>query len=124
MSLAYPCFGIKNYDEATSHYLDFLGFKIDFEWREDAAAPVYMGISRGPSPGITEGQIALHLTEHKVALGIGVVADVEDVRAFHEDLKSRNPRSAGVLVDQPWGKTELHLKDPWENLLIFTSPTP
>ena len=83
-----------------------------------------MGISRGPSPGITEGQIALHLTEHKVALGIGVVADVEDVRAFHEDLKSRNPRSAGVLVDQPWGKTELHLKDPWENLLIFTSPTP
>lgn len=124
MSRAFPCFGIKDYDEAMSYYLGFLGFKVDFEWREAEDAPVYMGISRGSSPGITQGEIALHLTEHMVALRIGVMADVEDVHAFHDDLKSRGSKAAGVLTDQPWGKTELHLKDPWENLLIFTSPTP
>ena len=123
MSRAYPCFGIKDYDEAMSHYLGFLGFKVDFEWRESANAPVYMGISRGVSPGITEGEIALNLTEHRVPLGASVLADVEDVHAFLDDLKSRRPELEVVIYDQAWGKTELHLKDPWENLMTFTSPT-
>jgi hypothetical protein len=123
MSRAFPCFGIKDYNEAMSYYLDFLGFNVDFEWKENEDAPAYMGISRDSSLGITEGEISLHLTEHNVPLGIGVVVDVEDVQAFHDDLKYRRPKAAGVLIDQPWGKTELHLKDQWENLLIVTSPT-
>ena len=35
----------------------------------------------------------------------------------------RQPGFSDDLVDQPWGKTELHLYDPFRNHLVFTSPT-
>ncbi len=133
MSRAYPCLYIKSYEEAVRYYVDFLGFKIDFEWRHEEGFPVLMGVSRGESPGIADGELALHLTEHKeVPEGIGIGLDVEDVYVFYDDLKCRNPdalEAAGgthhgtELVDQPWGKTELHLLDPFGNHLNFTSPT-
>jgi len=132
MSRVYPTFYIKSYDEALPFYIDFLGFKIDFEWRHQPGFPVYMGVSRGASPGITKGELAIHLTEHKVPEGTGIRADVEDVHAFFDDLKSRDARmlEASItthhgleLVDQPWEKTELHLVDPFKNGLIFTSKT-
>ena len=125
MARAYPCLRIGSYDEAMPFYLDFLGFKVDFEYRRDENAPVYMGISKGKSPGISRGELALHLTEHtQQPLGIGVVMDVESVNDLYEELKSKTPGMPEVLVDQAWGKTELHLRDPFENKLVFTSPTP
>ena len=124
MARAYPCFRIDSYEVAMPYYLEFLGFKVDFEWRHEPGFPVYMGISRGESPGISQGELALHLTEHKeVPREIGVMMDVEDVYALFEDLKSRDPDLAAELVDQPWEKTELHLKDPFGNKIIFTSLT-
>ena len=50
------------------------------------------GISRGESPGISQGELALHLTEHKeVPEGIGILLDVESVYDFFDDLKSKKP---------------------------------
>ena len=110
MSRAYPCLYIQNYEEAVRYYVDFLGFKIDFEWRHEEGFPVYMGISRGKSLGIAKGELALHLTEHKeVPEGIGILMAVEDVYVFYGDLESRNPDALGAaggtkheaeLVDQ------------------------
>jgi hypothetical protein len=56
MSRAYPCLYIKSYDEALPYYVDFLRFNVDFEWRSKEGLPVYMGVSRGASPGISEGE--------------------------------------------------------------------
>ena len=133
MSRAFPCLFIGSYNKALPFYVDFLGFKVDFEWRHEEGLPVYMGISRGLSSGIKEGELALHLTEHKeVPEGIGILLDVEDVCEFYDDLNARNPEmlhTAGTskhgaeLVEQPWGKTELHLRDPFKNSLVFTSNT-
>ena len=132
MSRAYPCLFIESYDKALPFYVDFLGFKVDFEWRHEEGLPVYMGISRGLSPGIKDGEVATHLTEHKVPEGVGILLDVEDVGEFYSDLNERNPEilqtaartwHGAELVVQPWGKTELHLQDPFNNGLIFTSKT-
>ena len=124
MAHAYPTLGIGSYDEAMPFYLEFLGFRVDFEHRRDAGSPVYMGISRGVSPGIDRGFLALHLTEHAVPLGAAVLLDVERVHDLYHDLRAKDPALAAELVDKPWGKSELHLHDPFGNHLTFTSPTP
>ena len=43
MERAYPILRIDDYEEAKSYYIEFLGFKIDFEWRHAEDFPVYMG---------------------------------------------------------------------------------
>jgi len=131
MSLAIPCLQIKNYEKAVAFYVDFLNFKIDFEWRHQEGFPVYMGISRGVSPGIDENALTCHLTEHKeVPQENGIMLEVEDLNAFYNDLQNRDPHSlqkaspsehTPQIVEQPWGKLELHLRDPFKNKLTFTS---
>jgi catechol 2,3-dioxygenase-like lactoylglutathione lyase family enzyme len=44
---AVPVFRIFSLEKAREFYLDFLGFKVDWEARFDADAPVYMQVSRG-----------------------------------------------------------------------------
>ena len=44
-----PVFGIGSYDEAVAHYVDWLGFNLDWEWRSAPGRPVIMAISR---PGV------------------------------------------------------------------------
>ena len=84
MSRAYPCLHIESYDEAVQYYKDFPGFKIVFEYRHEDGFPVYMGISRSESPGITTGELALHLTEHKQAPPkVGLLMEVKRVADFY-----------------------------------------
>ena len=54
---AVPVFRIFSLEKAREFYLDFLGFKVDWEARFDADAPVYMQVSRGG--------LALHLQSHQ-----------------------------------------------------------
>ena len=53
---AVPIFRIFSIDKAREFYLDFLGFKIDWEHRFEPDFPVYMQVSR-------DG-LAIHLSEH------------------------------------------------------------
>ncbi|MBT3603969.1 MAG: hypothetical protein HN521_12985 [Candidatus Latescibacteria bacterium] len=112
---AIPVLRIGNYEEAVSYYVDYLGFRINFEWRHHANFPIYMGISKG--------DLALHLTEHEgdVHFGTGTLMDVDNISLLYKDLLNRKPKMTEELINQPWKKTELHLRDPFENLLIFTS---
>ena len=118
MERAYPVLRVDDYDEAKSYYVDFLGFKIDFEWRHAEDFPVYMGLSRGG--------LALHLTEHRgdVAGPGAAYLQVEKVHDLYTELKGRKSDMTEELIDQAWGSTELKLVDPFKNQLTFTSPTP
>ena len=53
---AVPIFRIFSLDKAREFYLDFLGFKIDWDHRFDPIAPLYRQISRR--------NLILHLSEH------------------------------------------------------------
>ena len=53
---AVAIFRIFSLDKAREFYLDFLGFKVDWEHRFEPDAPVYMQISR-------DG-LVIHLSEH------------------------------------------------------------
>ena len=51
-----PIFRIFSVEKAREFYLDFLGFKVDWEFRFDEKAPVYMQVSRNG--------LSFHLSEH------------------------------------------------------------
>jgi catechol 2,3-dioxygenase-like lactoylglutathione lyase family enzyme len=53
---AVPIFRIFSLDKAREFYLDFLGFKVDWEHRFEPGGPVYMQISRNG--------LVIHLSEH------------------------------------------------------------
>ena len=75
---AIPILRIFDYDKAVEFYVNWLGFKIDWEHTFEENAPVYMQISLGG--------IELHLSEHHgdSSPGANVYVDCTVLKAFHK----------------------------------------
>lgn len=100
--------------EARAFYVDYLGFKVDWEHRFEPGLPLYMQVSRGSA--------ILHISEHHgdCTPGSAVRIWVDDVYALHGELTRRgHPRLRPGVEDQPWGQRELGVKDPFGNRLVF-----
>src|SRR5215472_7312594 len=101
--------------KAREFYIDYLGFKIEFEARISDNAPLFMGISR-------DG-LMLYLSEHHGdgVPGIHVVVDMVGVDALHEELKAKRYRYMNPSIqDQEWGTRELCVVDPSGNKIYFS----
>jgi len=112
-----PTFRIFSLEKAREFYLDFLGFKVDWEHRFEPDAPVYMQVSR-------DG-LAIHLSEHHGDDTPGSTAYVymSGVDALHRepiDKKYRHNRPG--LQKQEWGMLELQVVDPFNNRITFGEP--
>ena len=107
---------LRSFDEgkAREFYVDWLGFRVDFEHRFEPGAPLYMGVSR-------EG-CALHLSEHHGdgSPGALIRIRVDDLEAFHAELQSRPYKNYRPgLQDQEWGAREMAVQDGAGNKLVF-----
>ncbi len=107
---------LRSFDEgkAREFYLDWLGFKFDFEHRFEPGTPLYMQVSRG--------SCVLHLSEHHGdgSPGACVRILVHDLEAFHAELQSRPYKSYRPgLQNQEWGTREMVVQDGASNRLIF-----
>jgi catechol 2,3-dioxygenase-like lactoylglutathione lyase family enzyme len=115
---AIPVFRIFSLEKAREFYVDFLGFKIDWEHRFGPDFPVYMQVSR-------DG-LALHLSEHHGDGTPGSVAfiHVTGVKELHRELSDKNYRyNRPGLEPQEWGMTTLTVTDPFNNRITFAEPT-
>ena len=115
---AVPVFRIYSLEKAREFYLDFLGFKIEWEHRFDSDAPVLMQVSRGG--------LAINLSEHHGDGTPGSVAYVytTGVRELHGELDDKNYRhNRPALQEQEWGMTELTVTDPFNNRITFGERT-
>lgn len=106
----------RSFDEAKAKefYCDYLGFKVDFEYRFEPGFPLYMQVSR-------DG-ISLHLSEHHgdATPGGSVRIEVDDIEAIHAELSASQYNFARPGIDdQPWGYREVSVKDPFGNRVIF-----
>jgi catechol 2,3-dioxygenase-like lactoylglutathione lyase family enzyme len=83
---AVPIFRIFSLEKAREFYLDFLGFKVDWEHRFEPDAPVFMQISR-------DG-LAINLSEHHGDGTPGSIAYVymTGVRELHRELNEKKYR--------------------------------
>lgn len=95
-------------------YIDFLGFRLDWEHRFEDGFPLYMQVSYG--------ECRLHLSEHfgDASPGSAVRIEVEGIAAFHAKLHERPYKYARPgLEKKPWDSTEVSVQDPSGNRLHF-----
>jgi catechol 2,3-dioxygenase-like lactoylglutathione lyase family enzyme len=119
MSRVIPVLRIFSVEKAREFYLDYLGFRLDWEHRFDADFPLYMQVSHGP--------LALHLSEHHgdATPGAALLIHVTALDEFHRELTAKVYRYARPgIEDMPWGVREMALVDPFGNRLRFSEMNP
>jgi len=109
-----PILRIFDETKAREFYLDFLGFKLDWEHRFEPGFPLYMQVSR-------DGCV-LHLSEHHgdCSPGAAVRIETDGLDAFHAQLIAANYKYARPDIQQtPWDTREMSVADPFGNRLTF-----
>ncbi|SFC39777.1 Uncharacterized conserved protein PhnB, glyoxalase superfamily [Polaromonas sp. OV174] len=109
---------LRMFDEAKAKefYIDFLGFKLDWEHRFEADLPLYMQISKG--------DCLIHLSEHHGDCSPGAALRIEcnELEAFQQQLLAKSYKYARPgIEDMPWGSKDMSIRDPFGNRLTFTS---
>ena len=110
-----PVFRMFDYQKAVEFYVDWLGFKIDWEHKFDENSPIYMQVSR-------EG-IVLHLSEHHGDCSPGSKAyiTVDDAMKFYKEICSRPYQYNRPGIEQaPWNAPSFVVVDPFANKLLIT----
>ena len=118
MELKYltPILRIFDVTKAREFYIDYLGFKLDWEHRFAEGMPLYMQVSRD--------NVVLHLSEHHgdCCPGSAMRVLADDLDKLHEELHSRNyPYVNPEIEDMPWGTRDLTVKDPFGNRITFSN---
>lgn len=109
---------LRIFDEAKARefYIDFLGFKIDWEHRFEEGLPLYMQISKD--------DCIIHLSEHHGDGSPGAAMRIEttELEAFQKQLLAKNYRYARPGIEEtPWGSRDMSIRDPFGNRLTFTN---
>ncbi len=114
---AIPLLRIFDVAKAKAFYLDFLGFRQEWEHRFEEGLPLYFEVSR-------DG-VALHLTEHHgdCTPGSTVFIVVRDLAAFHAEVSAKGYAFNRPGLDPaPWGGLIMEATDPFANRLRFWQP--
>ena len=112
-----PVLGIDDYTAARAHYVDWLGFEVDWEWREAPGEPVIMAISRD--------QAAFMLNEYPNAVpGSWVTLKVAGLAGLVAEWDKRRPGAASIVTEPPYEFPSCRIVDPSGNVLHFQEPLP
>lgn len=107
-----PAFRVGSFDLAIAHYVNWLGFTLDWEWREAPGEPAVAALSRDAC--------AFMINEHPTARGpADLHMDVENLDALVEEWNARRPGSVTVEVAPPYEFPQVAVADPWGNVLHF-----
>ena len=109
-----PILRIFDYQKAIEFYIDWLGFKIEWEHTFEENMPVYMEI--------TKDVITLHLSEHHgdATPGAKIFIWCTDLKDYHRmliDKKYKNNRPG--LDETFYGSWCMEVIDPFANRLSF-----
>lgn len=114
---AFPILRIFAVEKAMEFYVDFLGFKIDWEHRFGNDFPLYAQISRP--------EIVLHLSEHHgdASPGSTVFVWMRGIAAYHRELVAKEYRyNKPGLEDAPRDARVMQVSDLFGNRLRFSEP--
>ena len=109
---------LRIFDEAKAKefYIDFLGFRVDWEHRFEEGLPLYMQISKD--------DCIIHLSEHHgdCSPGAAIRIETNELEAFQKQLLAKNYKYARPGIEEmPWGTKDMSIADPFGNRLTFTT---
>ena len=116
MEIIKPVFRIFDYNKTIEFYIDWLGFKIDWQNKQDAF-PVYMQISFS--------NIVLHLSEHHGDGSPGgrvFIDDFKNLKEYHQKLVDKKYKYNRPSIEEFYydkNALEMQVYDPFNNRLIF-----
>jgi catechol 2,3-dioxygenase-like lactoylglutathione lyase family enzyme len=92
-----PIVRIFDVPKAREFYLDYLGFRLDWEHRFEPDMPLYLQVSKGGC--------ALHLSEHygDSSPGATVFLRVTGLEQFHKELAEKRYRYQRPQLTDPFG---------------------
>jgi len=102
--------------KAKEFYIDFLGFKVDWEHRVEAGLPLYVQISK-------DGCV-IHLSKHHGdgCPGAAVSIQTDELEEFQRALMEKQYKHARPGIEtMPWGSQDMTITDPFGNRLTFTN---
>ncbi|KZN16612.1 MULTISPECIES: glyoxalase superfamily protein [Pseudomonas] len=111
-----PILRIFDETKALEFYVDFLGFKIDWQHRFEKNFPLYLQISLG--------ECVLHLSEHHgdSTPGSALRIETDELEAFQQQLLAKEYAFARPQIQaMPWGSQDMTISDPFGNRLVFTN---
>lgn len=111
-----PILRIFDEDKAKEFYVNFLGFKVDWEHRFEEHLPLYVQISKD--------DCVLHLSEHHGdgCPGAAMRIETNGLEAFQKDLLAKDYKYVRLRIEEmPWGSRDMVVIDPFGNRLTFTS---
>ena len=109
-----PVLRIFDVAKAKEFYIDWLGFKLDWEHQFEPNTPYYMGISRE--------EIQFHLSEHygDGTPGSLVFIECSQIESFFQELQSRPYKYYRPSLEKTFYDTLcVDVKDPFGNKLSF-----
>ena len=118
MAKVIPILRIYDYDKTIEFYIDWLGFKVDWEDRPENA-PVYLQVSLG--------DIMLHLSEHHGDCTPGsrvFISGFENLEAYHKQLIDKQYKYNRPGLENPFWNPEaltMEVIDPVSNRLTFNN---
>jgi catechol 2,3-dioxygenase-like lactoylglutathione lyase family enzyme len=112
---------LRIFDEAKAKefYLDFLGFRLEWEHRFADDMPLYFCVVRD--------DCLLHLTEHHGDCSPGSALRIETqvLADYQQELLAKHYRYAKPQIERmPWGSWDMRIADPFGNRLTFTQMDP
>lgn len=110
-----PTIRIFSVEKAREFYIDYLGFKLDWEHRFEDDAPLLMQVSRGG--------IVLRLSEHHGdgSPGVHVTIEMTGIDELHAELTAKRYRYFHPQIeDKPWNARVMVVYDPFGNKIFFS----
>lgn len=106
-----PAFRISSYSEAVAHYVEWLGFNLDWEWRSEPDAPVIVSVSRD--------NLSLFLNEQEVASNVWLRVSVIGLEGMVDEWNERRLGSIELIFEQPYELPTAYVADPFGNGLAL-----
>lgn len=113
-----PVLRIFDYKKAIEFYVDWLGFKINWEHTFDENSPVYMEIEK-------DG-LLIHLSEHHGdgTPGTNVFVWCNGVEEFHKEIINKKYKYNKPGLEKTfYGAMAVKVIDPFHNQIIFNEKT-
>ena len=108
-----PIFGVTDMAETLDHYVDALGFSLEFEFGD----PTQFA-------GVLRDDVTIYLTSYQDQSPAGVWASIwmPDVDALHDEYQVTGATILQAPTDQVWGAREMKIEDPSGNVLRMSTP--
>ena len=115
-----PILFVRDVSASAAFFREKLGFGVDFLY---GTPPFYGSVSRDGAclhlrfvgqPNFAE------LAAREDSLILATI-EVSDVQGLFEELKGRGAEFAQTPTKQPWGGTDLHVRDPDGNVISFVT---